>query len=84
MKTAIFVKQSRKALGFTQQQLADLLNKDRSLISHYESGYSIPPGNIILKLIALRFPTLCLSDSHLCTSQRCKKQGCDHQETANA
>lgn len=32
----------RKQLGLTQQELAEKLNGNRSLVSNYESGYSTP------------------------------------------
>jgi transcriptional regulator with XRE-family HTH domain len=64
MNTATFVKDSRKALKLTQEQLSPLINKKRTNISLYESGKTIPPGDVVLKLIQLRFPELCLSNTH--------------------
>mgnify|MGYP001555999378 CR=1 FL=1 len=64
MKLSIFVKESRKTLGLTQHQLSKIINKERSNISHYERGISTPPGDVVFLLFQLRFPELCLSDSH--------------------
>ncbi|CCK81232.1 MULTISPECIES: helix-turn-helix domain-containing protein [Desulfobacula] len=64
MDTATFIKVSRKALGLTQDQLSPLINKKRYNISFYESGKTTPPGDVVLKIIQLRFPELCLSDTH--------------------
>ena len=64
MDTATFIKVSRKALGLTQDQLSPLINKKRTNISLYESGKTTPPGDVVLKILQLRFPGLCLSDTH--------------------
>ena len=74
MDTAKFIKESRKHLGLTQQELADLFKKDRSNVSFYESGKSTPPGNVVLKLIELRFPNLFSSNKGEDSSQSKKKQ----------
>lgn len=62
MNTQVFIKHSRKALNLTQAQLAELTGKKRVNITCYETGRSIPPGDVILKIIQLRFPKLCLSN----------------------
>ncbi|MCK5541681.1 MAG: helix-turn-helix transcriptional regulator [Desulfobacterales bacterium] len=55
--TAIFVKTSRKALRLTQFQLSLIINKKRSNIALYETGRTIPPGDVVLKLIELCHPS---------------------------
>lgn len=42
MKIAENIKFYRTTLGLTQEQLAKYLNGNKSLISNYENGYSIP------------------------------------------
>ena len=54
METSTLVKEKRKALGLTQQQLADILGKERSSISRYETGDADPPGSVILKLQSMK------------------------------
>lgn len=44
------LKSARKSKGLTQQQLAELLNLDRSAIAHYEKGTSMPHARNIQKL----------------------------------
>lgn len=55
MKTKIAenIKFYRKQLGMTQQQLAEKLNGQKSLISNYENGYSTPDVQTLCKLAAL-------------------------------
>ena len=49
----------------TQAQLADLVNKNRVSITNYETGRSTPPGDVVLRIIKLRFPKLlCAPDEH--------------------
>ena len=64
MHTSQFVKQSRESLNLTQKQFGSLLNKNRSNITNYELGRAIPPGDVVLKIIQLRFPEICLSHAH--------------------
>ena len=40
----------RKSLNLTQQQLAKMLNGQKSLISNYENGYSTPDIFMLIKL----------------------------------
>ena len=42
MKIAENIKFYRKQLGLTQEQLAEMLQGKKSLISNYETGYSTP------------------------------------------
>lgn len=44
------IKTFRQQLGLTQEQLANLLNGKKSLISNYENGYSTPDIEILIKL----------------------------------
>ena len=52
-------------MGMTQAQFGSLVGKSRLAITCYETGRSIPPGDVILKIIQLRFPDLCLFDQHI-------------------
>lgn len=58
MDTANFIKESRRDLKLTQDQLSSLIDKKRASISLYETARAVPPGDVILKIIQLRFPTL--------------------------
>lgn len=84
MNTATFIKVSRKALKLTQEQLSPLINKERTNISLYESGKTIPPGDVVLKIIQLRFPEICLSNSHfqLSNSPEIKKKQTKSQDSS--
>jgi Predicted transcriptional regulators len=44
------IKKFRKKAGYTQQQIANLLNIDRSTYSYYESGRTIPDLKTLFKL----------------------------------
>ena len=51
----------RKERGFTQQQVADYLNLDRSTYAYYESGRTNPNIGIVVKLAhfyRVRYATL--------------------------
>lgn len=74
MDTSFFVKEIRKSLGLTQQKLSELINKDRVNISLYETGRTIPPGDIVLKLLELKYPEKCLLNLHPCNSESRKNQ----------
>ncbi|MCK5312772.1 MAG: helix-turn-helix transcriptional regulator [Desulfobacteraceae bacterium] len=74
MNISTFIKQSRKSLNLTQKQFGVLLNKHRSNITNYEIGRAIPPGDVVLKVIQLRFPDLCLSDTHSQLSNSSEKE----------
>ena len=50
IKTSDFIKISRKALGYTQQQLAEAIKTNRYNITNYEIGRVNPPGSIILNI----------------------------------
>jgi len=64
MHIKTFIKQSRKSLNLTQKQFGALLNKKRLNITTYEIGRAIPPGDVVLKIIQIRFPDLCLFPAH--------------------
>lgn len=40
----------RKALNLTQEELANMLNGKKSLVSNYENGYSTPDIDTLIKL----------------------------------
>ncbi len=63
-----FMKESRVALGWTQQQLAEKINKRRYNISFYESGKTVPPGDVVLKMLQLRFPNMCFLNTSISES----------------
>lgn len=44
------IKQLRKEAGFTQEQLAKLLNKTKAAISNWENGYSKPDIEDVRKM----------------------------------
>jgi len=50
MKINLFVKYVRKQLGLTQQQFAELLKIKRASIANYETGRTIPPGNVLIEI----------------------------------
>ena len=43
-------KKARKNSGLTQQQLADMLEMDRSSVSKYENGIGLPLANTLQKI----------------------------------
>ena len=43
-------KEARKNSGLTQQQLADMLEMDRSSVSKYENGIGLPLANALQKI----------------------------------
>jgi len=43
-------KKARKNSGLTQQQLADMLETDRSSVSKYENGIGLPLANTLQKI----------------------------------
>jgi DNA-binding XRE family transcriptional regulator len=43
-------KEARKNSGLTQQQLADMLEMDRSSVSKYENGIGLPLANTLQKI----------------------------------
>ncbi len=50
MKLSENIKFYRKALGLSQQKLAECLNAKNTLISNYETGYSTPDIYTLIKL----------------------------------
>ena len=44
------LKNLRENCGFTQQQVANILNIDRSTYSYYETGKTVPDINTVIKL----------------------------------
>ncbi|MCY8107509.1 helix-turn-helix transcriptional regulator [Bacillus spizizenii] len=44
------LKQRRKAMGFTQTQLAEKVNTKKTTISNYETGYSTPSNEMLSDL----------------------------------
>ena len=40
----------RKSMNMTQEQLANILNGKKSLVSNYENGYSVPDIETLIKL----------------------------------
>lgn len=53
MEIAEYIKDIRHKLGMTQEQFAQLLSSKRYNIANYETGRTIPPGNVLLKIQAL-------------------------------
>ena len=51
--TANIVKQTRKVLGLTQKQFAELLGVKRGRVASYETSRSEPPGSLMLRIIEL-------------------------------
>ena len=47
------LKELRKALGLTQQQVADELHLSRGTIGGYEQGHRIPPSDVLVILARL-------------------------------
>jgi transcriptional regulator with XRE-family HTH domain len=48
-----FIKKCRADLGMTQAHLGELISVSQYNLSKYESGATVPPGTIILKILAL-------------------------------
>ena len=44
------LKNLRENCGFTQQQVANILNIDRSTYAYYETGKTVPDINTVIKL----------------------------------
>lgn len=40
----------RKSMNMTQEQLANMLNGKKSLVSNYENGYSVPDIETLINL----------------------------------
>ena len=50
MSFAVKIKEARKNMGYTQQDLADILGIHRTCIAHYERGTAKPPFRRINQL----------------------------------
>ena len=50
MSFAVKIKEARKNMGYTQQELADILGIHRTCIAHYERGTAKPPFRRINQL----------------------------------
>ena len=50
MSFAVKIKEARKNMGYTQQELADILGIHRTCIAHYERGTATPPFSRINRL----------------------------------
>lgn len=66
------LKSARRNKGFTQEQLARVLNSTKATISNYETGYSEPALDVLLKLAgALDVPI-----GFLCGESRAEDTSC--------
>ena len=50
MKIAENIKYYRKGMGLTQKQLAQFLDSTKSTVSNYETGFSCPDIETLIKL----------------------------------
>ncbi|WP_372342163.1 multiprotein-bridging factor 1 family protein [Geothrix sp. PMB-07] len=50
---ASLVRRARKKHGWTQQELAAELGRGQSLISKYERGQVVPPGDVLISCMKL-------------------------------
>lgn len=46
----ILIKEFREKLGYTQEQLADKLNKSKAMICRYESNYVMPKLETLISM----------------------------------
>ena len=53
-ETARVVREIRKKLGLTQAQLAEKVGVARYNITKYERGATIPPGDVLLKILQIK------------------------------
>lgn len=53
MEIADLIRNIRKKLGLTQEQLAQAIGSNKFNISNYETGRATPPGDVLLKIQAL-------------------------------
>jgi len=53
MNINTIIKNIRKRRGLTQKELADKVGKKQADIAKYETGRSIPPGDVLLRIQAL-------------------------------
>lgn len=49
-RTKLFISNTRKALGMSQKDFGDMIGKNNDVISKYEAGIIVPPGDLILKI----------------------------------
>lgn len=77
MMPSDFIKNARKKLNLTQAQFASLIGKKRLCITGYETGRSIPPGDVVLNILKIISPhTLCALQQHSeAILRNSKKQG---------
>lgn len=54
--TAIEVRKVREKLKLTQEEFSALTGLARSSIAKYETGWSIPPGDVLLAIMRKQFP----------------------------
>ncbi|WP_256217418.1 helix-turn-helix domain-containing protein [Paenibacillus sp. OV219] len=52
------LKQRRKAMNYTQEQLAELVNAKKTTISNYETGYSTPNNEMLRDLADVLHTTI--------------------------
>ena len=50
---AKYIKKLRLRLGLTQEQFGVIIGRKRDVVTKYEGGNAIPPGDILLKIQAL-------------------------------
>ena len=50
MEDKLMIKMLREEQGITQQELANKLNMNRSLLSHLETGKVLPPMSTLIKI----------------------------------
>ena len=50
MTLAEYIRKVRFNLHLNQSEFAELIGRDRSIVSRYENAETIPPGNILLKI----------------------------------
>jgi len=47
---AIYIRRVRLELGLTQAQFAEKIGSNRNNIAKYEGRFTVPPGNVLLKI----------------------------------
>jgi len=52
--TARVIKKIRQSLGLTQAQLARKVGTEQYNIAKYESGATIPPGDVLLRILQIK------------------------------
>ena len=56
-KISALIKGIRKRMGMTQLEFAILIDSTRGNIAKYETGLTIPPGDVMLKILDLKEET---------------------------